>query len=92
MTKIHEVIRIIKGICYHCRDVGCNDFDRAARNRLLVSNGLFTTAYQFVENWFEHAPLGGRLPRWLRENQIYDRLSGDEGGNNEEEQVIVVGG
>lgn len=91
MTKVHEVIRIINDIRYRCRDAGCSDFDRAARNRLIVSNGLFTTAYQFVEDYLNHAPLSFRLPKWLREDKIYERLGGDEGGENNEEEVIVVG-
>lgn len=92
MSKVHEVLRAINGTLYRCRDIGCDDFDRAARNRLLISSRLFTTAYQFVESYLEHAPLRLHLPRWLEEGGIYKYLSGDRGGDNEEETDIVVSG
>ncbi len=60
-------IRLItyKGVQYLCRDVGCDDFDRAKINRQIVASRMFTTAYQMVENWLATSPLSRPFPSWV---------------------------
>ena len=65
MPKEHITIRNIDGICYHCNDIGCNDFDRAEYNRFIIKNGLFTTFYELMENWLLDTPPSRPLPSWM---------------------------
>ena len=47
------------------RDIGCDDPERAARNRKMVADKEYTTAYEQVENYFTHTPLDKPLPPWM---------------------------
>ena len=89
--KSNEKIKIINGIRYRCRDLGCDDPDRARRNRLIVANKLFTTFYEQVESWFKHTPLHSSLPPWMPLGELpnvdkrdWREHGGGQGGMSEE--------
>jgi len=46
-------------------DTGCDDFDRAAYNRYIIQNKLFTTGYLAVEQAVAHTPRSQSLPSWI---------------------------
>lgn len=87
----NETIRIINGKRYRCRDLGCDDLDRARRNRLIIANKLFTTFYEQTESWFRHTPLGSPLPLWMPLGSLpeiskkdWQEHGGGQGGMSEE--------
>lgn len=87
----NETIKIINGKRYRCRDLGCDDLDRARRNRLIVANKLFTTFYEQVESWFRHTPLSQPLPLWMPLGELpsvdkrdWQEHGGEQGGMSEE--------
>ena len=45
MSKEHITYRTIDGIRYRCRDTGCDDLERAERNREMVAQN------QFIDFW-----------------------------------------
>uniref|UniRef100_A0A6H2A527 Uncharacterized protein n=1 Tax=viral metagenome TaxID=1070528 RepID=A0A6H2A527_9ZZZZ len=57
--------RVIDGVRCKCKDLGCADFIRAKRNRLIVSEELFTTFYKQLEYWLAHSPRSSRMPSWI---------------------------
>jgi hypothetical protein len=61
----HIKIRWIDGVRWVCRDIGCDDFDRAAENRQMIKQGLFARAYEEVEDYLRRAPVTRRLPKWV---------------------------
>ena len=86
MTQIHETVRIIDGKRCLCVDVGCDDFDRAAFNRYIIKNKLFTTAYILVENAIAHTPLKQPLASWIPRGALpqvgkkdWQQAGGEEG-------------
>ena len=102
MTKAHETIRIIDGHRYCCRDVGCDDLERARYNREIVARRMFTTSYQEVEYYLTHTPLHRPLPLWIPQGQlpqvgkhesreIEDRFVVDLTGDVTEEYNVIVG-
>jgi len=82
-----ETIRIIKGIRYRCRDLGCDDLERAAQNRLMVANQEHTTAYRMVEDYLTHTPQNKPLPSWIPLGELpdVDRRDWREHGGGREE-------
>ena len=67
-----ETIRIIRKIQYRCQDIGCDDFDRAARNRLLVSGKMFTNNYEAIEKAVKHLPIHKPLPYWIPRGELLE--------------------
>ena len=51
-------------------DIGCADFDNAARNRKLVANKECVEGYIEVERALERIPLNKPLPSWMPQGNI----------------------
>lgn len=60
-----KALRKIGGILYRCRDVGCPNLARAAWNRVIVKEGLFTTFWVRLEKALEGVPRNKPLPSWI---------------------------
>ena len=78
------------------KDLGCDDFERAAWNRHIVKNKLFTIAYQVVESALAHTPLKQPLASWIPRGSLPQvgklesrRVSGGEGWVVEGDVVII---
>ena len=79
--------RTIDGVLYRCVDTGCDDLERAKRNRLIVSEGLFTTFYQMMEASLSRTPLGTKIAKWIPlgnlpevSRQDWRQYGGEQGG------------
>ena len=70
MKKKRGIIRVIDGVRYRCLDVGCDDWERAKYNRLIVKNKLFDIYYKELEAWLAHAPLNQPLPNWIKQGEL----------------------
>ena len=82
---------------YRYFDVGLDDPERAARNRLMVKNKEFTTAYQIVERYLTHTPLKTALPSWVPQDELvhvgkedWGQHGGGRAGFTEELDPAVV--
>ncbi len=87
MSQTHIVLRVIDGKAYLCKDIGCDDFDQAARNRVIVSEKLFITFWLAMENVVRNTPLSCHLPSWIPLGQLpqigkkdWQQYSGDDTG------------
>jgi len=62
-------------------DVGCDDLQRAARNREIITQKLYVWAYVQVENWLAANPKGYIPDSVYTEGFVYDPVqSGRKGG------------
>ena len=87
-----ETIRIIRKIQYRCQDIGCDDFDRAARNRLLVSGKMFTNNYEAVERAIKHLPILKPLPYWIPRGELPEVSERDIKDLNTSGFTVIGGG
>jgi len=89
MGRQKETIRTIDGKKYRCLDLGCEDLERASRNRLIVSDKLFTVAYILTESALQSTPLTAPLPGWITIGRVPQtngqNFSGGQGGGFHEE-------
>lgn len=53
-----------------CRDTGCDDFGRAARNRKMVANKENIIGYLWVEAVVKSHPHGKPLPEWVPQGSL----------------------
>lgn len=88
-----EVIRIIDGIRYRCRDIGCDNPVRAAWNRYIVKHGLFTTFWRELEYTLALTPQSEALPSWIPlgvlpqvSKQDWRQYGGEQIGMSEEDE------
>ena len=51
-------------------DIGCDDFERARRNREIISKKLYTYAYIQVENALKGFPVFEELPYWMPKTDL----------------------
>lgn len=93
-----ETRRKIDGIWYRCTDTACSDFARAARNRVIVKEKLFTEAYLIIERLVARTPPNKKLASWIPLGRLPEvsrhgwlRNGGGKGGLHEEIDRIVVG-
>ena len=57
--------RKIDNIWCQCIDAGCNDFERAARNRKMIANKENILGYLWIEAIVRAWPRNKLLPGWL---------------------------
>ncbi len=57
--------RFIDGKYYECIDVGCPDFEAAARNRRMIDGNDKIIGYQFIEAFVRAWPRNKPLPEWI---------------------------
>ena len=90
--------REIDGRLCRCMDTGCDDFARAARNRVIIKDKLLIEAYLIIEQLVARTPPNKKLASWIPlgtppqvDRRIWQGHSGGEGGLHEEIEEIVVG-
>ena len=89
--------RTIDGIPCRCLDIGCDDLERAARNRLIIKEKLFTTFYLLMEASLSRTPLGQRPAKWIPLGELpqvnrkdWQQYGGEKEGLYEMEEKLVV--
>ena len=95
--KVHEIIRIVNGVRYRCRDIACDDFDRAEENRYMVKHNLFAFSHSEVKSWFAHAKSSQSLPAWMPRGELPQARGSDQFSGGQEEPIgeggfLVVNG
>lgn len=87
--KQHITRRKINGKWYSFQDIGCDDFDRAKRNR---EARLPTTFYDKVEKAVRGTPLTSRLPLWIPRGELpqvdIEDLKQNSGGGFYVEELV----
>ena len=58
-------------------DVGCDDFDKARRNRELIAQGKNDEFYKQLESWLRHTPRNQPLPNWISKGRVPEISSND---------------
>lgn len=70
MSKEHVVRRVINGKNYLCKDVGCDDFDSAERNRGMVARKENISGYIQIEAIVKAWPSRKPLPYWIPQGDL----------------------
>ena len=81
------IVRRINDLVYLCQDIGCDDFERAEKNRDIIKNRMFTTAYEYFERLLKSTPRGHAFPKTIPLGQLpqvdqsdWQENSGDDTG------------
>jgi len=69
----------IDGLPCIARDIGCADFSRAARNRQIVKERLFTDWWVQMESALAHTPKNAPLPAIVRLGNIPEHRTPNQG-------------
>lgn len=64
------ITRKINGKSYCCYDIGCPDFEQAARNRKIIKNKDYITGYLQAEVSVTKTPLGQALATWIPTGEL----------------------
>ena len=64
-SEEHITYRLIDGKIYKCKDIGCDDFARAARSRVLMASGVHNVYYDYIKRYLSHTPARNPLPSWM---------------------------
>ena len=70
MSQEHIICRTINGIRYRCKDIGCDDFDRAEYNRYIGEHNLFLAGYLAVEEAVKRTPANQPLASWIPRGEL----------------------
>ena len=68
--KLGETWHLIEGEWKLYKDIGCDDFDKAAKNRWRIATGYATCWWTWLERVLKTLPLDSPLPRWIPQGEL----------------------